>query len=81
MIVTTCTAEQILAAARDFTPIYYERYMIDKHNKSPPGAGDPPTARTIPRDGSAGRHGIESGRSHHPSGLGLHHIWRSHRSG
>jgi Domain of unknown function (DUF5078) len=35
MIVTTCTAEQILAAARDFTPIYYERYMIDKHNKAP----------------------------------------------
>jgi hypothetical protein len=35
MIVTTCTTEQILAAARDFTPIYYERYMIDKHNKSP----------------------------------------------
>ena len=35
MIVTTCTAEQILAAARDFTPIYYERYIIDKHNKSP----------------------------------------------
>jgi hypothetical protein len=35
MIVTACTAEQILAAARDFTPIYYERYMIDKHNKSP----------------------------------------------
>jgi hypothetical protein len=34
-IVTACTAEQILAAARDFTPIYYERYMIDKHNKSP----------------------------------------------
>jgi hypothetical protein len=34
MIATTCTAEQILAAARDFTPIYYERYMIDKHNKS-----------------------------------------------
>ena len=34
MIVTTCAAEQILAAARDFTPIYYERYMIDKHNKS-----------------------------------------------
>jgi hypothetical protein len=37
MITTTCTAEQILAAARDFTPIYYERYIIDKHNK-PPGA-------------------------------------------
>jgi Domain of unknown function (DUF5078) len=35
MIVTNCTAEQILAAARDFTPINYERYMIDKHNKSP----------------------------------------------
>jgi hypothetical protein len=35
MIVTTCTAEQILAAARDFTPIYYERYIVDKHNKSP----------------------------------------------
>ena len=35
MIVTTCTAEQLLAAARDFAPIYYERYMIDKHNKSP----------------------------------------------
>jgi hypothetical protein len=35
MIVTTCTAEQILAAARDYEPIYYERYMIDKHNKSP----------------------------------------------
>jgi hypothetical protein len=34
MLVTTCTAEQILAAARDFTPIYYERYIIDKHNKS-----------------------------------------------
>jgi Domain of unknown function (DUF5078) len=35
MIVTTCTAEQILAAARDVTPVYYERYMIDMHNKSP----------------------------------------------
>jgi hypothetical protein len=35
MIVTTCTAEQILAAARDYEPIYYERYIIDKHNKSP----------------------------------------------
>src|ERR1700720_2765595 len=33
MIVTTCTAEQILSAARDFEPIYYERYMIDKHNR------------------------------------------------
>jgi hypothetical protein len=35
MIITTCTAEQILTAARDFTPIYYQRYMIDKHNKPP----------------------------------------------
>ena len=35
MIMTTCTAEQILAAARDFTPIYYQRYTIDKHNKPP----------------------------------------------
>jgi hypothetical protein len=36
MIITTCTAEQILSAARDFAPIYYQRYIIDKHNK-PPG--------------------------------------------
>jgi len=35
MIITACTAEQILAAARDFTPIYYQRYIIDKHNKPP----------------------------------------------
>jgi Domain of unknown function (DUF5078) len=35
MIITTCTAEQILAAARDFTPVYYERYVIDMHNTSP----------------------------------------------
>ncbi|MCW2655420.1 MAG: secreted protein [Mycobacterium sp.] len=35
MIITTCTAEQILAAARDVTPIYYERYMIDMHSKPP----------------------------------------------
>jgi Domain of unknown function (DUF5078) len=35
MIITTCTAEQILAAAKDFAPIYYQRYMIDKHNKPP----------------------------------------------
>ena len=35
MIATTCTAEQILAAARDYAPIYYERYVIDKYNKSP----------------------------------------------
>lgn len=33
MIMTTCTAEQIMAAARDVEPIYYERYMIDYNNK------------------------------------------------
>ena len=32
---TTCTAEQIMAAARDVEPVYYERYMIDYNNKSP----------------------------------------------
>ena len=32
---TSCTAEQLLAAARDDEPIYYERYMIDMHNKPP----------------------------------------------
>lgn len=35
MIQTTCTAEQIMAAARDVEPIYYERYMIDYNNHSP----------------------------------------------
>ena len=30
---TSCTAEQIMAAARDVTPVYYERYMIDYNNK------------------------------------------------
>jgi len=35
MIITTCTAEQIMAAARDVEPVYYERYMIDYNNKSP----------------------------------------------
>ncbi|ARG59481.1 hypothetical protein B1T45_12830 [Mycobacterium kansasii] len=34
MIVTTCTAEQIMAAARDVEPVYYQRYMIDYHNHS-----------------------------------------------
>ena len=34
IIATTCDAEQILAATRDTSPVYYERYMIDKHNKS-----------------------------------------------
>ena len=35
MLHTTCTAEQIMAAARDVAPVYYERYMIDYNNKSP----------------------------------------------
>lgn len=30
---TPCTAEQIMAAARDVEPIYFQRYMIDYHNK------------------------------------------------
>ncbi|BDY32044.1 hypothetical protein BN978_06640 [Mycolicibacterium mageritense DSM 44476 = CIP 104973] len=30
---TQCDAEQIMAAARDVEPIYYERYMIDYNNK------------------------------------------------
>jgi hypothetical protein len=32
---TTCTAEQIMAAARDVRPVNYERYMTDYNNKSP----------------------------------------------
>jgi hypothetical protein len=32
MISTTCDAEQILAAARDYSPVYYQRYMIDYNN-------------------------------------------------
>ncbi|WP_343601576.1 DUF5078 domain-containing protein [Mycobacterium sp.] len=32
MIETTCTPEQILAAARDYAPVYYERYMTDYRN-------------------------------------------------
>ncbi len=33
MIETTCDAEQILAATRDTSPVYYERYIIDKKNR------------------------------------------------
>lgn len=33
MLKTTCTAEQYLAAVRDYDPIYYTRYIIDKNNK------------------------------------------------
>jgi len=32
IIETRCTAEQYLAAARDRSPVYYERYLIDLHN-------------------------------------------------
>lgn len=35
MIATTCDAEQIMAATRDTSPVYYERYMIDYNNHSP----------------------------------------------
>ena len=35
MLKTSCTAEQIMAAARDVEPFYYERYMIDYNNHSP----------------------------------------------
>ena len=35
IIRTTCTAEQLLAANRDLTPVYYERYMIDYNNHKP----------------------------------------------
>ena len=30
---TQCDAEQYLAAARDTSPIYFERYMLDKSNR------------------------------------------------
>lgn len=33
IIHTTCDVEQYLAAVRDTTPVYYERYMIDKSNR------------------------------------------------
>jgi Domain of unknown function (DUF5078) len=33
MIITTCDAEQYLAAARDTSPVYFERYMIDRSNR------------------------------------------------
>jgi hypothetical protein len=32
---TSCTAEQMMAAARHVEPVYYERYMIEHNNKSP----------------------------------------------
>ncbi|MDY6869718.1 MAG: DUF5078 domain-containing protein [Actinomycetota bacterium] len=30
---TTCTVDQYMAAARDTSPVYYERYMIDYNNR------------------------------------------------
>jgi hypothetical protein len=33
IIVTTCDVEQYMAAARDTSPVYYERYMIDRSNR------------------------------------------------
>lgn len=33
IIKTTCTVDQYMAAARDTSPIYYERYMIDYNNR------------------------------------------------
>ena len=33
IIITNCDAEQYLAAARDTSPIYFERYMTDKSNR------------------------------------------------
>ena len=35
MIITTCDTEQYLAAVRDTSPVYFERYMIDKGNRPP----------------------------------------------
>jgi hypothetical protein len=48
---TPCTAEQIMAAARDVEPVYYERYMIDYNNKSPTGSSrwTTPDAGNTPR--------------------------------
>lgn len=34
-IETQCDAEQFLAAARDTSPVYFERYIIDKNNRPP----------------------------------------------
>ncbi|MEZ0340997.1 DUF5078 domain-containing protein [Mycobacterium sp. pV006] len=33
MIHTTCDVEQYMAAARDTSPVYFERYMIDRSNR------------------------------------------------
>ncbi len=33
IIITQCDTEQYMAAARDTSPVYFERYMIDKSNR------------------------------------------------
>jgi hypothetical protein len=33
LIITTCDTEQYMAAARDTSPVYFERYMIDRSNR------------------------------------------------
>ncbi|SEH79329.1 protein of unknown function [Mycolicibacterium rutilum] len=33
MLKTTCTVDQYMAAVRDTDPVYFERYMIDYHNR------------------------------------------------
>jgi len=33
IIITTCDVEQYMAAARDTSPVYFERYMIDRSNR------------------------------------------------
>ena len=35
IIVTQCDTEQYMAAARDTSPVYFERYMIDRSNRPP----------------------------------------------
>jgi len=34
-IETSCDAEQYLAAVRDTSPVYFERYIMDKNNRPP----------------------------------------------
>ncbi|TGD88350.1 DUF5078 domain-containing protein [Mycolicibacterium sp. CH28] len=33
IIITNCDVEQYMAAARDTSPVYFERYMIDRSNR------------------------------------------------
>lgn len=43
MLQTTCTVDQYMAAVRDTSPVYYERYMIDYKNR-------PADIQTMARD-------------------------------